>query len=170
MGAESDSKESIRNLYDLYRNDIYRFARYTLRDSHTAYDVVQEVFVRALQSWENYRHDSNPKTWLLSIARNYMYDFLRRQRKWNEVVGRCDPPFIPNQSLSIEDAMVLEESLMALKDSYRQVFVLRHIESLSIAETADVLGWSQGKVRTTDYRAVEKLKKLVAEDFREVNS
>ncbi|WAH37840.1 RNA polymerase sigma factor [Alicyclobacillus dauci] len=150
-------------------HDIYRFARFTLGDASSAYDVVHEVFVRAIRSWEKFRDDANPKTWLLTIARNYMYDYLRKQKKWERFVAGYDPPFIPNEALSIEDTMVLEESLLALKDTYRQVFILRHIENLSIAETAHVLGWSQGKVRTTDYRAVAKLRGLLGASFEEAN-
>ncbi|WP_206923047.1 RNA polymerase sigma factor [Alicyclobacillus suci] len=47
MNNQPTSHESIRSLYELYSNDIYRYARLTLGDANDAYDVVQEVFLRA---------------------------------------------------------------------------------------------------------------------------
>lgn len=161
MAPEYESTEAIRKLYDLYHHDIYRFARYTLGDASTAFDVVQEVFIRALRSWSHFRHYANEKTWLLSIARNYMQDYMRKQRKWDKFIRNYEPPFVSDGTLSIETAVLLEKALMSLKEAYRQVFTLRHIENLSIAEAAQILGWSKGKVRTTDYRAVARLRVLL---------
>ncbi|MCF8564574.1 sigma-70 family RNA polymerase sigma factor [Alicyclobacillus tolerans] len=73
----SSSKELIRSLYDLYSNDVYRYAWATLGDSTEAHDVVQEVFLRAYRSLNSYRHDASAKTWLMTIARNYIFDVLR---------------------------------------------------------------------------------------------
>ncbi|WAH44774.1 RNA polymerase sigma factor (plasmid) [Alicyclobacillus fastidiosus] len=170
MSSELDRDADLRDLYELYRHDIYRFARYTLGDSSVALDVVQEVFVRAIRAWGNFRHDANTKTWLLSIARNYMYDYVRKQKKWNQFISEYDPPFIADRELPIETTLVLEQTLMALKESYRQVFILRHIEELSVEETAQVLGWSPGKVRTTDYRAVARIRNMLGTGFEGGNS
>jgi RNA polymerase sigma-70 factor (ECF subfamily) len=140
-----------------------------LGDASIAYDVVQEVFLRALRSWDNFRHGAHEKTWLLSIARNYMHDYMRKQKKRERFMFQYEPPFISDETLAVETAMVLEQALMSLKKTYRQVFMLRHIENLSIAETAQILGWSQGKVRTTDYRAIASLRCLLGANAEEVN-
>ena len=169
MGTEPDKRETIRTLYDLYRHDIYRFARYTLGDEASAYDVVQEVFIRAIRSWDRFRQEANAKTWLLSIARNYMYDSIRKRKKWEQFAARYDPPPQPDFVQSVEDSLILEQALATLKDTYRQVLVLRHIEHLSVAESAGVLGWSEGKVRTTDYRAMATLRAILGADRGEVN-
>ncbi len=169
MGLEAEKLEEIRSVYELYRNDIYRFARYTLGDESSAYDVVQEVFMRAIRSWESFRHDAGAKTWLLRIARNYIYDSFRKQKRWEKFLADYTPLNETNDMQSVETAMMLEESLSNLKDSYRQVFVLRHIDNLSIQETASVLGWSEGKVRTTDYRAIARLRELLGESRKGVN-
>lgn len=68
-------EEDIRSLYEQYANDIYRYARLTLGDSSVAKDVVQEVFLRAFRSWEQFRSEANPRTWLMSITRNYLLSF-----------------------------------------------------------------------------------------------
>ncbi|QSO48750.1 RNA polymerase sigma factor [Alicyclobacillus mengziensis] len=165
MDSEPSMQQEIESLYEMYAHDVYRFARYTLGDSMVASDVVQEVFLRAIRSWQKFRNDANRKTWLLAIARNYMYDYLRQKKKW-EMSEEHPEPFVRDPTFSVDNTLALEDSLMALKKTYRQVFVLRHIEDLSVSQTAKILGWSESKVRTTDYRAVRKLQHDLAPDFQ----
>lgn len=171
MSLESEKLGQIKDVYEMYRNDVYRFARYIIGDSSSAYDVVQEVFMRAIRSWDNFRHDSNTKTWLLSITRNYIYDSFRKQKRWEKFLGEYTPlrETEIDTMQSIETTMVLEKMLTELKDSYRQVFVLRHIENLTVQETASVLKWSEGKVRITDHRAIARLRELLRANYGEVN-
>lgn len=100
-------------------------------------------------------------TWLISIARNYIIDFLRKKRTEENAVSHYEPPAVSRDGVSVETLMALEESLRRLKKTYQEVFILRHIEQLSIQEVARLLRWSKGKVRTTDYRALKKLRQLL---------
>ncbi|QQE78685.1 RNA polymerase sigma factor [Alicyclobacillus sp. SO9] len=125
---------------------------------------------RAFRSWNSFRSESNPKTWLFSIARNYMFDLLRKKRREREFMDKYIPVSVQaGEEVSIETMMILEESLHQLKTAYREMFVLRHVEGLSIQQTARVLGCSEGKVRTTDYRAIRRLRELMATDAQEAN-
>ncbi|ARU62240.1 hypothetical protein CBW65_15415 [Tumebacillus avium] len=163
--SEPSKQEAIEGLFALYADEIYRYARYTLQDHAEAKDVVQEVFFRAFQRWDSFRHDSSYKTWLLTIARNYMYDLLRKKKTRLRVLTQW---FTRQEDIhplaGVEERMVLEESLALLKESYRQVIILRHVQELSVAETAEVLGWTEGKVRTTLHRALHKLRELTEGD------
>lgn len=169
MSNKLTAQESIRSLYELYSNDIYRYARLTLGDSNDAYDVVQEVFLRAFRSWEGYRETSSPKTWLMSIAKNYMFDVFRKKRTERKVV---DPSEIPEVAITESGGMSLEieSALSRLKDTYRQVVILRHIENYSAQETAQILNWSETKVRTTTHRAIAKLREFLGSNFKEVET
>ncbi|QQE78917.1 RNA polymerase sigma factor [Alicyclobacillus sp. SO9] len=161
MQSDADKRDAIKDMYDLYRHDLYRFARYTLGNSEDAYDVVQEVFIRAIRSWNGFRQDSSPKTWLLSIARNYMYDVLRKKQRKENFLRQNTLEVMDDKLSYLETRLVLEEAMTKLKAAHRQVFVLRHIEKVSIQETARVLKWSSGKVKMTDHRAVLKLKEIM---------
>lgn len=167
MNSGTDRKGSIDRLFKLYANDVFRYARLALGDQDEAKDVVQEVFFRAFRSWESFRRDSTAKTWLLSIARHYIVDLLRKRTRERKLHSD-EMPAMRSSTMPVETFMVLEESLLKLKSNYRQVFVLRHIEQLSIHETAQTLGWSEGKVRTTDSRAIHMLRELLIADDKEV--
>jgi RNA polymerase sigma-70 factor (ECF subfamily) len=161
--TEPSAREGIRVLFDQFADDIYRYALYTLHDSAEAKDVVQEVFFRAFKQWEAFRHESSYKTWLLSIARNYMYDLLRRRKTRDKYLERLDAPTALHPGDRAEDQILVQQGLAQLKESYRQVIVLRHIEDLPVPEVASLLGWTEGKVRTTLHRALKRLRELLQE-------
>ncbi|WP_236026634.1 RNA polymerase sigma factor [Alicyclobacillus suci] len=62
----------------------------------------------------------------------------------------------------------VEEALNQLKDTYRQVVVLRYIENFSTQETSEILGWSETKVRTTAHRALIRLREILGAHSEEV--
>ncbi len=168
MIEPSSAQEIIRSLYDLYSNDVYRYAWTTLGDSSEAHDVVQEVFLRAYRSWNDYRQNANAKTWLMTIAKNYIFDVFRKRRTDRKYMSQHEMPEISDTSTPFDVIMEVEEALSQLKDEYRHVIVLRHIEKLSIQETASVLGWSEKKVRNTTHRAITKLREILSANSEEV--
>lgn len=163
-------EEDIRSLYEQYANDIYRYAWLTLGDSSVAKDVVQEVFLRAFRSWEQFRSEANPRTWLMSITRNYLFDLLRKKRTERRVVSDYrEIETVTDSSPSIDTRIMLEDALSRLKETYRAVFVLRHVQHHSIDETAQIMGWTPGNVKTTDRRAIAQLRTILGFDSEEVN-
>lgn len=158
---ESSAREGIHSLFELYANDIYRFARFTLHDEAEAKDVVQEVFFRAFQQWDSFRNESSYKTWLLTIARNYMYDLFRKRKRQLKLFDKYTPPEQDHKYKQIDDLIVLQEGIARLKAIERQAVVLRHVQGLPIAEVAVVMGWTEGKTRVKLHRALRKLRDLI---------
>ncbi|QQE79645.1 RNA polymerase sigma factor [Alicyclobacillus sp. SO9] len=160
---DSELKEQIHRLSELYADDIYRYARLTLNDDNEANDVVQEVFFRAFKAWHNFRKESSEKTWLASIARNYMFDLLKKKKKTKQFLSTYMPPYLSDEQTNITEVLIVEDAVTHLKESYRQVFILRHVEELTVAQTAETLGWTEGRVRITDMRALTKLRERLSE-------
>lgn len=169
MKDEVSAKEAIRSLYELYSNDIYRYAWMTLGDSNSAYDVVQEVFLRSFRHWDTYRQQSNPKTWLMSIARNYIFDLFRKKRNEREYLSEQKYLSSQQEDFRTDLELSIKESLSLLHENYRHVITLRYIENFSVKETAQILGWSQAKVKTRTHRGILKLREALGEKSREVN-
>lgn len=155
-----EAAEATRQLFDTYADVVYRFSCHVLQNSTEAEDAVQEIFIKAFRSWDAFQGRSDAKTWLLSIARNHLYDRLRKQRRekrlLNEAASEAKADRQPIHHPDIE----MEELLLGLKQSYRQVIMLRYIQDMSTEEIAVTLGWSSAKVRTTLHRAVQTLRKL----------
>lgn len=153
-------KDAIDQLFDAYSDDVYRFALHSIGNQNDAKDIVQEVFLRAYQGWNNFRHNSSVKTWLFHIARNYICDFFRRKRVRTDNVTDFDL----NQaglSESPDTSIDLRNAILQLKLNYRQVIALRFIEDLSAEEIARILGWTSSKVRTTQHRALKQLRDIL---------
>ncbi len=104
----------------------------------------------------------------MSIARNYMYSEFRKkrtERKWlaqNRVTESVD-----DSSDKVESMMMWQDALSKVPESYRQVFVLRHLQNYSVQEMVEILGWSESKVKKTDQRAMTKLREIFNSNYRE---
>lgn len=156
--------EAIEQLFELYADDIYRYARYSAPKSADAKDVVQEVFLRAIRAWGSFRRDANPRTWLFQIARNYIYDLLRKKRVEKSYLERHKPD-LSDVSVPFDTLVELEEAVAGLPPDKRQVFTLRGIQEFSVRETAEILGWTQSKVKTTFHRAIRDLRQELGEKY-----
>ncbi|WDL95893.1 RNA polymerase sigma factor [Alicyclobacillus sp. ALC3] len=161
--------DDIRQLFEEYANDIFRYAKVSLAPSHDPNDAVQEVFYRAFKSWHTFRGESNPRTWLFTIARNYIFDLQRKTRMSTVLISDTDLSSVTDHRATVDgNLLIIWEAVAALKETYRTVVVLRHIEGFTVAETATILGWSETKVTTTDHRALARLKTLLSNNHEGV--
>ena len=157
MSLKLDAAAATEELFALYKEDVYRYARFTLGSPTDAEDVVQEVFLRILKSWDRFRGDAHPKTWLWTITRRCIIDRARKLEKDKNTVpfeerlgGHTDN----HESKILE----VEGLLQTLSQDQREVVTLRLIQDWSTADTARILGWSESKVKTTLHRAVTQMR------------
>lgn len=132
-------------------------------------DIVQEVYIRVIRSYHNFKGDSSEKTWLFSIARHVTYDYFRKlKRKRNRLISffnwsKADETLSSNHPLP-EEVALLDDEMKRLYNcldhctiDQKQVIILRYLQEFTIQETSDILGWSTSKVKTTQHRAVKFL-------------
>ncbi len=125
-------------------------------------DLVQDVFVKALQGSRDFHGRSSPKTWLFSIARRVAIDEQRKRRRSlllpSRLIGERKVSVATPEEMAIhrQDVADVYRAIMKLKRSYRDVLLLRIMQQLSAAETAEVLGWTSARVDVTLHRAIRK--------------
>ena len=157
--------------YDLVRpheRAIYVTAYSILQDPSEAEDVAQDTVLKAFRNLHQFRGDAKFGTWLMSIAINESRMRLRsRQRARLESLDAAasdNPDYvpiqlrdwreIPSQALERQELReALARALAALDEKYREVLVLRDVELLSVAETAEILGITPGNVKVRLLRA-----------------
>jgi len=157
-------------------------ARYTLRAHRAAWllgagedadDVVQEAFVKAFRALPKFRAGEPFAPWLLSIVANETKNLLRSRHRRNALTLRLsamepdaatpDTPF--DEAVAGERRAKLLAAVNALPDRERQALICRYFLDLSEAETAQVLRWPLGSVKSRTSRALGRLRGLVpAED------
>lgn len=163
------AREAIGQLFDAYADDVYRFSLSLVGDQEEAKDVVQEVFFRAYQSWREFRGDSTAKTWLFRIARNYIVDVYRKSRSVRLYVARVKRDSTEASNNAFERSAEIRDAISRLKPNQQMVITLRFLYDLSIEDTASVLGWTSGRVRTVQRRALTRLKLLMSEHVQPIS-
>ncbi|NHM33130.1 RNA polymerase sigma factor [Neobacillus terrae] len=158
-----EASEQIEQWFYKYEKDITNYLVY-YTGSRDVEDMVQETFLRAFKGFNHFRHNSNHKTWLISIARNTAADSFRKkgilQKIKTRLLEQPEMRIQPRTEDSIlwkNDLAELYKSINQLKPNYRDVVLLRGIAELSSEETAEVLGWTANKVNVTFFRACKKL-------------
>ncbi|WP_026573330.1 RNA polymerase sigma factor SigX [Bacillus sp. UNC438CL73TsuS30] len=156
-------------LYHKYHHDVFQFLFYMVRNKEHAEDLVQEVYIRVYKSYSHFEGKSSEKTWLYSIARNVAIDFFRKQKGWKDRLlekfdwstsqVRDEYPIPEEITVQKEEIMSVYKCLEYCTVDQRAVIILRYIHDLSIAETAETLGWTESKVKTTQHRSLKILKK-----------
>ncbi len=172
-------EELFHRLYDQYHSDVFQFLIYLVKDRSTAEDLSHEVYIRAIRSYEKFRKDSSEKTWLFAIAKNVAIDHFRkisvRSKHSLEFFDWESEQLVSPQQSPEENALFNEqtrqlfEALEQCSGDQKMVIILRYIQQLSILETAEVLQWTESKVKTTQHRAIQKLKMLLEEHHERGN-
>jgi len=142
---------------------IFRAARAILRDDHEAEDVMQQAYVRAYEHLHEFEARARFSTWLTRIAVHEALARVRRQRRFAPLPEQTLPgAHNPEQETSdVEMRRVLESAVDELPDDFRTVFVLRSIEGMSGAETAECLGIPEETVKTRLFRARSRLREIL---------
>jgi RNA polymerase sigma-70 factor (ECF subfamily) len=159
------------NLYEVlmrrYNQRLYRIARGIVGDPAEAEDVVQQAYVNAYLHLDQFGKRARFSTWLTKIAVYEALGRVRRRQRFQTVALELDEghamddtrplaapgPDPERQALTAELKVLLESSVDALPDAYRYVFVMRELEGLSTAETAEWLDISEETVKTRLHRA-----------------
>jgi RNA polymerase sigma-70 factor (ECF subfamily) len=158
-----------------YERTVFSMAMALLRNPQEAEDVVQETFLKALRNLHAYRAEARFSTWLVSIALNEARSSLRRHRalesldNTSDEIERIAPELlrdwreVPSEVLErLEVRKLLMEAVTQLPLIYREVFLLREIEELSIIESAQALSISVASVKVRLHRARIMLQRHLA--------
>jgi RNA polymerase sigma-70 factor (ECF subfamily) len=163
-------------LIERYKNRLYSVIYNIVNHREDAYDLAQEAFLRAYKSLKSYQGKSNFYTWLYRIAVNHAINFKKRQKdalsiSLNEFDNSIekDRAFqeLVIQEQSSKDLLLAElkeklnNSLNKLSEEHRTVVVLHDIEGLPHGEIAEILGCSEGTVRSRLHYAHLQLQMLL---------
>jgi RNA polymerase sigma-70 factor (ECF subfamily) len=151
---------------------IYRAARAIVRDDREAEDVMQQAYVNAYAHLRQFDRRAKFSTWLTRIAINEALGRARRQGRYepfDEQAAAGDMTMIrqqadpERQAFARELGSLIESAVDALPDGARETFVLREVEGLSTAETAECLGVTEDVIKTRLSRARAALRRELFE-------
>lgn len=175
---------AFEQLIRAYGGRLLAVARHFLPVEEDARDAVQEAFTSAFRSIERFEGNARLSTWLHRIVVNAALMKLRtRRRKPEQSIEDLLPGFLEDghlerpaspwrksglEGLELDELRgLMHEKIQALPENYRNVLLLRDIEELDTQETAELMGISEGAVKTRLHRARLALHELLEPHLRE---
>lgn len=164
-----------------YQRSVYTAAYSVLQNEADAEETAQEAFLKAFSHLSSFRKESKFSTWLIQIAvnearmkrrkdRKSLYDSIDEQPE-DEAGDYFPRDFadwreIPSEALQRNELRgALQKAIAALHPRYREVFVLRDIQQMNIAETAAALEITEASVKTRLLRARLQMREALAPGF-----
>jgi RNA polymerase sigma-70 factor (ECF subfamily) len=176
--------QEFHDLIRPYERSVYIMALSLLHNEADAEDAAQEAFLKAFRNLASFRGDSKFGTWLISIVLNEARSRLR-SRKTVRMESLDDPPDgqesvtpallrdwreIPSEALERQEVRhLLQQAISDLPLIYREVFLLRDVEELSVNESAEALGISIASVKVRLHRARLMMQKKLVPQLKKVN-
>lgn len=165
------NSEAFGLLYDRYVVRIYNYIYYRVSNVGDAEDLTAKVFFKALDNIGKYRHMGLPfSAWLYRIAHNQVANFHRDRSKVKEisiddlVISDAARNPAPERALQIsEEQNALLRLVNDLSPQKRELIVLKFAHRLSNAEIGQVLGKSEGAIKSLYHRTLLELRDLVSE-------
>jgi RNA polymerase sigma-70 factor (ECF subfamily) len=171
--AKRGDRDAFAHLYEQHVRGVYRYVYYRVGTRHLAEDITSETFCRALRSLGSYRGtDATLGAWLVTIARNLVTDHFKCGARRHEVAtdepqpGASLAPTPEEAAISSLTSDSLIRSLDELTEAQRECLILRFIQGMSVAETANILRRSEGSVKQLQWRAIRRLAMVISEEMR----
>lgn len=182
----SRAREGDMRAYDVlvtrHRGRVFAMIRNMIHQEAEAWDLSQEVFIKAWQALPRFEAKARFTTWLYRIAHNVVYDWTRRKRiesvgELNDEIferDRIDPASAttpeageaPDEALARGELRVkIEAALAKLTPEHREAVLLKDVQGLAYKEIADVMGTSIGTVMSRLFYARQKLQTLLKHEY-----
>ncbi len=171
--AQAGDGEAFGQLYDRYVDAVHRFIYFRVNDRTLAEDFTSETFLRALRRITTVTYQGRDiGAWFVTIARNIVLDHFKSARHRLET-SVADAPEgddrAPSPETAVIDALTAQRLLAAVRslgDEQCDCIMLRFVEGFSVAETAAVMGKTDGAVKALQHRAIRKLAELLRDEAR----
>jgi RNA polymerase sigma-70 factor, ECF subfamily len=178
--AARGREPAFRELLTRYERPVFSLIYRMVRDRTLAEDLAQEAFIRAFNAIASYKTSYKFSNWIFKIANNHTIDYLRKRRldtvsihgsphattaeevsQTRVVIESGDESpqeYVENRELGGQ----IEDAIGQLREEYRTVILLRHVEGYAYDEIADIMELPLGTVKTYLHRARGELKNLLA--------
>lgn len=158
----------IEQLYQMYKEDVFRYLVSLTHNPVLSEDLLSEIFVIAIRKLGTYRGDASIKTWLFGIARNVWLQQLRRQNKDIDSSALFEIYVTDGIEQAFIDKEIINRinELLGEKDERTKQIIYMRAKGYAFAEIGKTLGISENSARVIEFRTKRWLKeKLLEEGF-----
>lgn len=173
---EGDSR-AFDLLVERYRGRIYAIIVNLVKDHTEAWDLAQDVFLKAWKALPRFEARSQFYTWLYRIAHNVVYDWMRKRKSRGPHVEEsairhdnieAGARAVPREAVAPDEhaergelRVRLDQALAQISDDHRTAILLKEVQGLKYHEIAEVMGCSIGTVMSRLFYARKKLQEIL---------
>jgi len=184
--AQGGNFDAFSQLVDTHKIKIYALALKMTGNNHDAEDIVQDTLLKAIDNIDKFRSESSFGTWLYSIALNQARAHLVQQKKTDlkpieeylpdsavKDINRKEDHHLfdwkdPHKMLEQEELrLIIDKGLASLPPEFREIFILRYYDELSIKEVATLINESVAATKSRVLRARLALRDYLAREFED---
>ncbi len=180
--SQAGDMKAYDSLVIRHRNRIFAMIRNMTHHEADAWDLTQDVFIKAWNALANFEAKAKFSTWLYRIAHNVVYDWNRRKKhdmagELNDEIfenDRIDPSAIaiphvggsPDEQMAMGELKTkIEAALAKISPEHREIVILKDVQGLAYKEIADVMGCTIGTVMSRLFYARQKLQVLLRDEY-----
>lgn len=162
-------RQAFTEVIAAYSEPLYWQIRRLVQNHDDANDLLQNTFMKAWQSLENFRGDAKLSTWLYKIAINESITFLERERKrpnlsLDDEESRLATLIEADEHIDGDElALKLRKAVARLPEKQRLVFNMKYYDDMKYEEISEVLGTSVGALKASYHLAVKKIEQFFEE-------
>jgi RNA polymerase sigma-70 factor, ECF subfamily len=180
--SQSGDLKAYDQLVTRHRNRIFAMIRNMTHHEADAWDLTQDVFIKAWHALAHFEAKAKFTTWLYRIAHNVVYDWNRKRK--HEYAGelndeifdneRIDPAAVaiphvgesPDEKLALGELKAkIETALSKISPEHREIVILKDVQGLAYKEIAEVMGCTIGTVMSRLFYARQKLQTLLRDEY-----
>ena len=163
LRCQSGDPEAFADLIAVMEKPLLYYATSLTGKQDAALDVLQDVWLKVVRGIRRLKDPGSLKPWLYAITHGVAVDRIRRnyRRDKAEQAQVDDALNIDEQSFDEEDATAIRDALSRLGVKHREVLVLHFLKDLSILEIANVIGCSEGTVKSRIHYAKRQMKQFL---------
>ena len=164
LRCQSGEAGAFEDMIEVMERPLLYYAASLTGDSDSALDVLQEVWIRVSRGIRKLKDPGSLRSWLYSITHGIAVDRIRKNysREQAEKVQFEEFQEAEEPSFAAEDAAAIHQALSEIGLKHREVLVLHFLEDLSMAEIAEVVGCSEGTVKSRIHYAKRAMKEILS--------
>lgn len=164
-GIAAGDHSCLGTLFERHHKALYNYCFQMTRNAALSEDLVQDTFLRMLKAAGSFRGDGAFKGWMFHIARNLVFDHLRREKRIEPMDDNAAEPASDergpeDEARHGEQGARLEQALAQLPPAAREVIWLGRFHFDGYAELGEALDCSAGTARVRMHRAMKQLKEI----------
>ncbi len=166
----SQARKAFGEAIRAYTEPLYWQIRRLVDNHDDANDLLQNTFMKAWQSLENFRGDARLSTWLHKIAINESLTFLEREKR-RQTFSLDDPESSASARIEADTmidgdalALKLRKAVAMLPEKQRLVFNMRYFDEMKYEDISEIVGTSVGALKASYHHAVKKIEDFLREE------